>query len=158
MSIVKSQGFSSSEKLVSDLCDKTFLKLWSYPNVYKSDGKELCDLLAVFENHIFLFFVRESKKFENPEKDVTVQWERWKKEAIQKQLITLTGAEKYINSSSDEIYLDQKNTIPLPIQIAKNNVVIHRIIIALGAKEACIAISPDNVNGSLAIMYYDDII
>lgn len=152
MSITKSPGFSSSEKLLANLCDRTFLRLWSYPNVYKSDEKELCDLLAVFENHVFLFFVRESKKFENPEKEISLQWERWKKEVIQKQLTTLEGAEKYIRSSSDKIYLDQKNTIPFPLPIP-DNIVIHKIIVALGAKEACMGFSSDNVYGSLAISY-----
>lgn len=153
MSITKSQGFSSSEKLLANLCDRTFLRLWSYPNVYKSDEKELCDLIAVFENHVFLFFVRESKKFENPEKDIKLQWERWEKEVIKKQLTTLDGAEKYIRSSSDKIYLDQKNTIPFPLPIPTDNIVIHKIIVALGAKEACIGFSSNNIYGSLAISY-----
>ena len=34
----------------ADLCEKSFLKLWSYPNPYKEDHDELCDLLVVFEN------------------------------------------------------------------------------------------------------------
>jgi len=156
VNITKSQGFSSSEKLLARLCDKTFLRLWSYPNVFKSDGKELCDLLAVFENHVFLFFVRESKKFENPEKDISLQWERWKKEVIQKQLVTLEGAEKYVRANQDKIYLDQKNTIPFPLPIPTDNIIIHKIIVALGAKEACKNSSPANLYGSLAICYNND--
>lgn len=80
MSIKKSSGVTQTEKILADLCERTFLKLWAYPNPYKADGKELCDLLAVFENHVFIFFDRESKKFDKSEKDVQVQWERWKKE------------------------------------------------------------------------------
>lgn len=152
MSIIKSQGFSKSESLLADLCDKTFLRLWSYLNVFKSDGKELCDLFAVFENHVFLFFVRESKKFDNPEKDINVQWERWHKEVIQKQMGTLIGAEKYILSSG-KIYLDLKNTIPFPLSIPSENIIVHKIIVALGAKEACASHSPNNLHGSLAIRY-----
>jgi hypothetical protein len=35
---------------------KTFLNLWSYPNVFKvqNKGKELCDLFVVFNNHIII--------------------------------------------------------------------------------------------------------
>ena len=80
MPIIKSQGQSRTEKFLSELCDKTFMKLWSYPNLYKADGKELCDVVVIFQNHVFLFFDRDSKKFENPKKDVLLQWERWKKE------------------------------------------------------------------------------
>ncbi|ECY1325769.1 TPA: hypothetical protein MZP54_004707, partial [Salmonella enterica] len=61
--IVKQDGFNESEKYLADLCSKTFLSLWSYPNVYtdegkksdNSDGKELCDLLVVFNQHVIIF-------------------------------------------------------------------------------------------------------
>jgi len=52
MKITKSKGLTPTERLLSELCDLTFLKLWSYPNPCKADGKELCDLLAVFEDHV----------------------------------------------------------------------------------------------------------
>jgi hypothetical protein len=55
--VVKSDGVNDSERLLADLCEKSFLKLWSYPNPFKDDRKELCDLLAVFENHVFIFLI-----------------------------------------------------------------------------------------------------
>jgi hypothetical protein len=61
MAIVKSSGVTPTERLLADLCEKSFLKLWSYPNPFKDDRKELCDLLAVFENHVFIFFDREGR-------------------------------------------------------------------------------------------------
>jgi hypothetical protein len=64
MAIDKSVGQTWTEQYLSHLCDRTFLKLWSYANPFKSDGKELCDLIAVFENNIFLFFDRESRTFD----------------------------------------------------------------------------------------------
>ena len=96
--ISKSQGQTRTERVLSDLCDRTFLKLWSYANPFKDDGKELCDLLAVFENHVFIFFDRESLKFFRSKKDQILIWERWKKEAIEKQIKTSIGAEKYIKN------------------------------------------------------------
>jgi hypothetical protein len=51
--IFKSQGQTPTEASLARFCDNTFLKLWSYANPFKSDGKELCDLIAVFENHVF---------------------------------------------------------------------------------------------------------
>jgi hypothetical protein len=55
--IFKSKGVTPTERLLADLCEKSFLKLWSYPNPIKDDKKELCDLLAVFENHLFIFLI-----------------------------------------------------------------------------------------------------
>jgi len=42
----KSAGVTPTERLLADFCERSFLKLWSYPNPYKDDGHELCDLLA----------------------------------------------------------------------------------------------------------------
>jgi hypothetical protein len=57
MPISKSLGVTTTEQLLADLCDRSFLKLWSYPNPFKDDRKELCDLLAVFENHVSFFSI-----------------------------------------------------------------------------------------------------
>ena len=86
MAIKKSKGVTRTEKLLSTLCDKTFLKLWSYPNPFNDDRKELCDLIAVFEDHVFIFFDRESLKFDGVVKDILVTWNRWKRKAIDKQI------------------------------------------------------------------------
>ena len=39
-----------AEQLVQDLAQKTFLTDWCYINPTLPDGKELCDLLVVFDN------------------------------------------------------------------------------------------------------------
>src|SRR5690606_8607934 len=44
-------------------------------------------------------------------------------------------------------------TIPFPLVINPKNAVIHKIIVAHGAKEACKNASEQNVYGSLAITY-----
>lgn len=41
MKIIKSDGMTPTERLLADLCDRTFLKLWSYPNPFKEDKNEL---------------------------------------------------------------------------------------------------------------------
>lgn len=46
----KSNDVTTTERMLAEFCDKSFLKLWTYPNPYKDDGHELCDLLAVFGN------------------------------------------------------------------------------------------------------------
>lgn len=151
MKIKKSTGLTKTEKLLSYLCDETFLKLWSYPNVYKEDGKELCDLLVVFENHVFIFFDRENLRL-NSEADISVAWPRWKKEVIDKQTKTALGAERYIKAGRN-IFLDGKCTKEFPLTIPTADLSIHKIIIAHGAREACKKFSNDNISGSLGITY-----
>ena len=152
MAIVKSSGFTPTEQLLADLCERSFLKLWSYPNPFKDDGKELCDLLAVFENHVFIFFDRESRHLENPAKNTLVSWERWKRAAIDNQMRTAHGAEGYIRSGR-RVFLDNALTTEFPININRGSMIVHKIIVAHGAKEACQNFSDANVYGSLAISY-----
>ena len=150
--IIKSEGVTPTERLLADLCERSFLKFWSYPNPYKEDGDELCDLLAVFENHVFVFFDRECHVLDEGEKDTAVYWERWKKKVIDKQTCTAHGAERYIRSGRG-IFLDAAKQTPFPVSFDAGSVTVHKIIVAHGAKEACLKSSTDNVYGSLAISY-----
>ena len=151
MKIQKSEGCTPTEKLLSRLCERTFLKFSSYPNPFKEDRKELCDLLAIFDDRVFIFFDRESRKFDTTTQNISITWKRWKKEAIDNQIRTLRGAERYIREGKP-IFLDNKCKSRLPFNISKK-AKIHKLIVAHGAKEACKKSSSDNVYGSLAISY-----
>jgi hypothetical protein len=153
MAIQKPSGQTPTEQYLSHLCDKTFLGLWSYANPYKADGKELCDLIAAFENHVFLFFDRESRKFDRVDADVALTWRRWKKEAIANQIRTAAGANRYVLNNRHQIFLDANRGVPLPIEIPAGELRIHKIIVAHGAKEACERFSADNIYGSLGVTY-----
>lgn len=59
MDIKKSIGFTETERMLAGFCERSFLKLWSYPSPFKDDGHELCGLIAVFGSYVFVFFVRE---------------------------------------------------------------------------------------------------
>ena len=148
----KSSGVTATERLLAEFCERSFLKLWSYPNPYKDDGHELCDLLAVFGNYVFIFFDRENELPEVPDKDPQVLWDRWRRNVIDRQVRTAHGAERYIRSGRP-IFLDAKREKPFPIVFDRDKVVIHEVIVAHGAKEACERASPENVYGSLAITY-----
>ena len=152
MVIAKSEGVTHTERLLADLCERSFLKLWSYPNPFKNDRDELCDLLAVFENHVFIFFDRENLALYKKSNDPVVNWNRWKKKVIDAQTHTAHGAERYIKSGRG-IFLDKNLTKPFPIAIDSEKMIVHKIIIAHGAKEACEKFSDDNVYGSLGIFY-----
>jgi hypothetical protein len=53
---------AESEAVLADLCHRSFLSLWSYPNPYRSnglqthgEGKELCDLPVIFGQQVIIF-------------------------------------------------------------------------------------------------------
>ena len=87
-----------------------------------------------------------------PDKDPQVLWERWKRDAIDRQVKTAHGAERYIRSGRG-IFLDAKKQHPFPLSIDPAKAVTHKIIVAHGAREACQQSSSDNIYGSLAITY-----
>ncbi len=150
--IKNSLGTTETERMLAEFCERTFLKLWSYPNPYKDDGHELCDLLAVFGDYVFIFFDRENHLSEIPDKDPQVLWDRWKRNVIDKQVKTAHGAERYILSGR-QIFLDAKRTTLFPLAIDPTKAIFHKIVVAHGAKEACEKASDQNVYGSLAISY-----
>ena len=150
--IEKSTGVTETERMLAKFCERSFLKLWSYPNPYKNDGHELCDLIAVFGNLIFIFFDRENILSKESDKNHQVLWERWKKNVVDRQINTANGAERYIRRQQP-IFVDSKRTIPFPLEINLHNAIFYKIIVAHGAKEACLQSSDQNVYGSLAITY-----
>lgn len=95
------------------------IRLWSYPNPYKlqSNGKEQCDLLIVFDNHIIIFPDKECAygDSENPQ----VDWRRWFKKAIQKSVEQLLDAKHWIERYTDRIAIDAtcQKRFPLRIEI-----------------------------------------
>ena len=153
MKIEKSKGITPTEQRLSSLCERTFLKLWSWPNLYKQDRKEQCDLLAVFGDHVFVFFDRVSQVLEDTGKDIKVTWTRWKKQVIDQQIRAADGATRYLKNSQ-QIYLDNRCQRPFPVTLSENPT-IHKIIVARGAEDACKSFSVANVSGSLAMRYGD---
>lgn len=151
----KSSGVTATERMLAEFCERSFLKLWSYPNPYKDDGHELCDLLAIFGNYIFIFFDRENQLPHESDKDPQVLWDRWKRNVIDRQVKTAHGADRYIRSGRS-IFLDGKGTTLFPVPFDREKAVIHKIVVAHGARRACENASPDNIYGSLAISYADD--
>ena len=123
--IIKQEGFNETEKYLANLCKKTFLSLWSYPNVYtdegktsdKGDGKELCDLLVVFGNHVILFSDKDIGFKDTG--NIDVDWGRWVKKAVIKSAVQLYGAENWIRNRPDRIYLDPKCEKRFPLRYSK---------------------------------------
>lgn len=130
----KSPGTTKSEKLIASLADKAFFGLWSYPNIYTSEGlsknksgKELTDIVVVFDNTVILFSDK-SIKF-NESKPTEIAWRRWYKTAVKKSADQLMGAHKWLTEHPNEIYLDKKCESPFPINLAYENLNIHLVVL-----------------------------
>ena len=77
--IYKGQGITHSEKYLIELCNNSFLSLWSYPNVFRNRNKELADVIVVFDNHILVF---SDKACEYPTiGDAKLRWRKWFKKS-----------------------------------------------------------------------------
>lgn len=163
--INKSRGLNHSEEYLNHLCNETFLSLWSYPNIFrdqgrtnskrnyaKGDGKELCDLLVIFDNHIFIFSDKRCEFSNNG--DIQVDWSRWYKKAIYNSAKQIWGAESWIFKFPNSIYLDKKCTQPFPFKIpSKEDAIVHRIVVAHGASKECIK----HFGGTGSLMIYPHI-
>ncbi len=138
MIVEKSNGLTSSERKLAALGYHTFLRLWSYPNPYKfqSKGKELCDLLIIFENHIIIFSDKDC--IYGCSGDNQVDWRRWYKKAIRKSADQLVGAKSWITRYPDKIAIDAScsRLLPLKIEITSETK-FHLIAIAHGATVEC---------------------
>lgn len=144
--IVRSEGTTPSERKLTALGDRTFLKLWSYANPYrdqgqraggKGDGKELCDLLVVCGRDILLFSDKDVRLEANQD-SMDLAWSRWFKKAVLKSAEQLRGADRWIRDFPSRIFLDRACTRPLELELpAPSERRVHRIVVAGGAKAAC---------------------
>lgn len=131
-------GVSPSEKNLAALADKIFLNLWSYPNLHKKDGKELCDLLVVCGDDVLIF--SDKTVGWQTDKDFDLAWRRWYGRAVEESTDQIAGAARYLREHADELFLDAgcKEKFPLVLPPAERRRV-HHVAVALGASEACAA-------------------
>ena len=101
---------------------------------------------------MFIFFDREKILDISVDNDSKIQWDRWKRNVIDAQAKTCHGAERYIKNGGN-LFLDPECLIPLPIKYDSKEIIIHKVIIANGASDACVDFSDENINGSLGITY-----
>ncbi len=118
-----------AEKLVSNLCANSFLSLWSYSNPKGKKGKELCDILVVCDPDVVIFSVKEVKVKDSG--NISVDWERWRRGAIESSYTQIYGAERWISNTSHVITKEGKTAIPFPSLSHRR---IHRVAVALGSQ------------------------
>lgn len=121
------QGLTLSEKFVNNLCELSFLKLWTHPNPKGKKDKELCDCLIVCGVHIVIISVKEIE-YKNTESEAG--YDRWTKKAIDKSAKQIYGAERWLEDT-DAVTRHDERIINLP---PKSKRIYHRISVSLGSK------------------------
>jgi hypothetical protein len=141
--IHKAQGVTPSERYLNSLCEKSFLSLWSYPGIFRDqrarvngDGKELCDMFVVFDEHVLIF---SDKHCSFPATgDIGLSWKRWYKRAVHKSAEQVWGAERWLKDHPDRVYLDRACTERFPLPIPSNeSAKYHLIVVANGCEDRC---------------------
>ena len=136
----KSGGTTPTEQHLARLCERAFLRLWSYPNLHRDQGggKELCDVLIVFDRDIVVF---SDKSCAYPDTgDENRDWARWFRRSILDSARQVYGAERWIRNYPHRIFLDAGCSHRLPIDLPRSDEMrIHRVVVARGAGERCSA-------------------
>jgi hypothetical protein len=134
------KGFTKEEVFLNKLGENSFLKFWSWPNLFrnqggnKGDGKEICDLTIVFGDDILLF---SDKKIDfNKNKDTHIAWARWARRAIGDSVKQIKGARRWIIEHPSRVFLDSKCLHKIPINLpSKENVRFHNIVVCHGIED-----------------------
>ena len=143
-SIHRRDGITLAERYLKRLCDHSFLSLWSHAGVYRDqwlsgtvkEGKEVCDLLVVFENHIIIFSDKDCVYPTGDDQEVN--WRRWFKRAVQKSADQIWGAERWIKAYPERLFLDSACTQHFPLPLPDpTTATFHRILVAHGVSERC---------------------
>lgn len=140
--IARGQGTTQDERYLLRLAERSFLNLWSYPNIYfdkkqngTGDGKEVCDLLVVCGDDVVIFSDKGAKWSSSCE--FHLAWSRWYRAAIEEALIQLKGANRVLTLFEDKVFLDPACSQRLPIALPPaNRRRLHKVITASGANDA----------------------
>ena len=155
------EGVTSAERYLAKLCKRSFLSLWSYSCVFRDqgqtnangDGKELCDLLVVFDNHIIIFSDKDCEFKDG--NDIELGWSRWYRKAVAKSADQVFGAERWIKGFPDRIFLDRECKVPFPIDIPRPpKAIFHRIVVAHDGARKC----RESLGGSGSLMLDSELI
>lgn len=141
-----SEGVNASERYLAGLCRSTFLRLWSYPNLFRAqqwgagqEGKEFCDHTVVFGKHVILFSDK-SVGF-SAKVPLHTAWNRWFKTAVWKSANQLRGAERWLREFPDQIFEDSACSRPLTAPLPPlEQMKVHRVAVARGASGPCVGV------------------
>ena len=143
LSAASSLGATPTERYLDALCQRTFLKLWRWPRVFrnqrahrKTEGKEICDLLVVFDSFV-LVFSDKSCRFPDTG-NLDVDWSRWFRSAVLKSADQLAGGIRWLEDHPSRVFVDQDCREPLPISLPQpDQATIIPIAVAHGSAGRC---------------------
>lgn len=131
-----------TERLLAGLCQRSFLRMWSFLQPYrdefkgKSEGQEICDVLAVLDQDVFIFSDKECKFQDN--KPIDLAWKRWHRAAVEGAIREVEGAARWLRQFPDRVFFDKTCTTALPVEIPRGpNLRMHLIVVVHGAGDAC---------------------
>ncbi|NKK64646.1 hypothetical protein [Rhizobium leguminosarum] len=139
-------GQNSSERFLFSVAERSFLNIWTYPNVYRDqringsnrgDGKEVCDLLVVCGDDVIAFSDKDIGWSDTATDEVA--WKRWLQEAVVNSAKQLQGGMRWLHDKDlcSRLYLDRECTVPFPIELPPpERMRLHGVIIAAGANPA----------------------
>lgn len=154
----EANGVNESERILTKLCQNSFLRLWSQTNVFTDEGfkdgkggtKELTDAIVIFGQDVIVF----SDKHVTFQKDreLSLSWSRWYRRAILESCKQLYGAKAWLSRFPERAFLDAKCTRKLPIEVpAGHDVRFHLVAVTRGSREAAIKHAGGKGLGSLFI-------
>jgi hypothetical protein len=157
--VEKQDGTTGAERYLAQLCSRTFLSLWSYPGVYRDqgkqgsgDGKEICDLLVVFGNDVVIFSDKDCKFPTSGNLDI--DWARWFRRAVLKSADQLWGAERWLRENPRRIFVDRRCSQLLPVVLPDSaKMQVHLVVVAHGASRRC----RELLGGSGSLVIFPDI-
>ncbi|MGT2453883.1 hypothetical protein ACU4GI_11525 [Cupriavidus basilensis] len=156
--LLEAEGLNDSERILTALCRKSFLRLWSQTNVFTDEGfrdgkgstRELCDALVIFGNDVIIFSDKHVS-FQT-DKDVAVAWPRWYKRAVLESCKQLHGAKSWLDRFPDRVFLDPRCTRALPVAVPRQGAVrFHLVAVTRGSREPALAFHGGVGLGSLAL-------
>ncbi len=122
---------NDDERWVAELCTRSFLSLWSYPNPRRHSltDKEHCDFLAVCSPDVIIISAKSSKLKDTGRPDVDLT--RWQRKAVNKSVRQVYGAERQLGLADQVTTTSGDAGLSLPGKTERR---IHRVAIALGGK------------------------
>ncbi len=128
-------GINQSERALAALADRSFLRLWTWPNLWMKRNSELTDILVVFGDHVLIFSDKGAAYPEGP--DARLNWSRYYRRAIADSAHQINRAERWMERFPEQIFLDARLETALPIALPPlDRRIVHRICVAPAAAEA----------------------
>jgi len=157
--IEKQQGITTAERYLARLCERTFLSLWSYPNIFREAlvpgakiGKEVCDLLVVFEDQVLIFSDKDCAVPQTG--NLQLDWSRWFRKAVVESAKQAHGAERLLRQFPNRLFLDRECTKSLPfVPQITDRTRFHLIVVAHKIADRC----RDELGGSGSLMINSDL-